>query len=489
MNRHKYATVGLIGGIGLVLALEGMSVSAQGVSPVPTTAPAVPPSSTTIHVVQRGEDLFQIAQEYGTTVADIARANGINNAALIQVGQRLLIPNAVLNADAASAPGSPTTYVVGPGDSLQDLAWRYGTTPTQIALQNRIVAPTTLYIGLSLAIPAGAGSHPAIPNGHTYVVQPGDTLYRVAALTGQPIAAIADANGLSLTAPLFVGQTLAIPANKDGPVLIDAPPPVTHFAMRPSVLEQGRTVVLEMSTSAAMKLSGTFLNHALVDNTSDGGLTHYVFIGDDAFTTPGVYSLQLTATDANGHTVDLSRNLAVADGHYNSEQITLPPTLKDLLDPKITQPELDQLAKITAPVTSHRYFTGAFGLPVPAAINSQFGTRRSYDGQPYNQFHAGTDFAAAPGAAIYAPMPGIVVFTGLMHVRGNITIIDHGWGIYTAYCHQSQILVNVGDAVQAGQIIGKIGSTGRVTGPHLHWELYVNSIQVDPMEWARISFP
>jgi murein DD-endopeptidase MepM/ murein hydrolase activator NlpD len=447
------------------------------------------PSTTTIHVVQRGEDLFQIAQEYGTTVADIANANGISNTALIQVGQRLVIPNAVTNPNAANVPGSPTNYVVGPGDSLQGLAWRYGTTPDQIALQNRILLPSTLYVGLSLAIPAGAGGRLAVPNGQLYVVQPGDTLYRVAALTRQPIAAIADANGLSLADPLYAGQPLAIPAGKDAPALIDAPSAVTHFAMRPSVLEQGRTVVLEITTAAPMKLSGSFLSHPLVDNTPDAGLTHYIFIGVEAFTAPGVYPLQLTAADTNGHTFDLSRNVAVADGHYGSEAITLPPELKDLIDPKITQPELAQLAKITAPVTTHRYFTGAFGLPVPAAINSQFGTRRSYDGQPYNQFHSGTDFAGAPGAAIYAPMPGIVVFAGPMHIRGNITIIDHGWGIYTAYCHQSQILVNVGDAVQAGQIIGKIGSTGRVTGPHLHWELYVNSVQVDPMEWARVSFP
>jgi len=82
-----------------------------------------------------------------------------------------------------------------------------------------------------------------------------------------------------------------------------------------------------------------------------------------------------------------------------------------------------------------------------------------------------------------------VVFTGLKTVRGNATIIDHGWGVFSGLYHQEEIYVADGDHVEAGQLIGKIGSTGRVTGAHLHWEVWVNGTQVNPLEWLENTFP
>ena len=83
----------------------------------------------------------------------------------------------------------------------------------------------------------------------------------------------------------------------------------------------------------------------------------------------------------------------------------------------------------------------------------------------------------------------MVVFTGLKTVRGNATIIDHGQGIYSGLYHQAEIYVSVGEQVTAGQLIGKIGDTGRVTGSHLHWDLWVNGIQVNPTPWLNEIFP
>ena len=472
------------------LALAAFSLATAALIPV-GAAPAAQlqtpaPGVVTIHVVQRGEDLFQIAQRYGTTVDAITAANGIDNPALVMVGQRLVIPGAMNNQ-----PGVPLSYTAGPGDSLPVLAWRFGTSPAQIAAQNDIVNPDLLYSGLPLTLISAASSAPRA-SGQVIVAQPDDTWFRLATRYGQPAEQIAAANDLSPLQPIFAGQPLLIPAalsDKNSPALLNAPPGVTQYSMKPAALEQGRTVALSITTATPMQLHGTFLNRPVTDRSADGGLTHVIYIGVGAFTVPGVYPLQLSATDASGHTLDLSRRLAINDGGYSSEQITLPPALKDLTDSTITQPELDKLIQLTSPVTAKRYFSGPFGLPVPATIVSQFGTRRSYDGLPYNQFHSGTDFAGAPGSPIRAPMAGVVVYTGPMKVRGNITIIDHGWGIYTAYCHQTQIMVNVGQVVQAGQILGTIGATGRVTGPHLHWELYVEGVQVDPMQWARTSFP
>ncbi len=83
----------------------------------------------------------------------------------------------------------------------------------------------------------------------------------------------------------------------------------------------------------------------------------------------------------------------------------------------------------------------------------------------------------------------MVVFAGPLTVRGNATYIDHGWGVYTGYLHQSQLLVQAGDRVETGQLIGMVGNTGRVTGPHLHWEVWVGGVPVQPLEWTSQSYP
>jgi murein DD-endopeptidase MepM/ murein hydrolase activator NlpD len=99
------------------------------------------------------------------------------------------------------------------------------------------------------------------------------------------------------------------------------------------------------------------------------------------------------------------------------------------------------------------------------------------------------DFSMPEGSPIYAPARGRVVFTGLTQVRGNLTVIDHGLGVFSAYFHQTEILVKVGQMVEPGMLIGKVGTTGLSTGPHLHWSMWVDGEYVDPLEWTRRVFP
>jgi murein DD-endopeptidase MepM/ murein hydrolase activator NlpD len=104
------------------------------------------------------------------------------------------------------------------------------------------------------------------------------------------------------------------------------------------------------------------------------------------------------------------------------------------------------------------------------------------------RLHLGTDFGGAPGTAIFAPADGVVVFSGPLEVRGLATIVDHGWGVYTGYWHQTESYVVPGDRVVSGQVIGTIGMSGRATGPHLHWEMWVSGVPVDPMQWVQQAF-
>ncbi|MBN2472877.1 MAG: LysM peptidoglycan-binding domain-containing protein [Anaerolineae bacterium] len=458
----------IIGVLFVIFALAPpLSVQAQG--------------GTTIHVVQRGENLFRIAMNYGTSVEAIAQTNSLADTTSIQVGQRLVIPSGLVNA---TVPTSER-HITQPGETLAHIALRYGSTEQIVAALNNIVNPAQLYVGQVLDVSEAAPGHPALARGYTHTVQPGETLYRIALQYKAGLAEIERANNLTLPSVIYPGQQLLIPGPEDSPALRVLPAPLTEVNISPLPVEVGRTVGITITTSQPATLSGMFLDRPVYFVTTDG-LTHEAVFGTHAFSEPGQYALSITAQDSGGASMTFTTALRVKDGGYGREQITVDPAL---MDEALNIAEHQVLAGMMSGFTLEKYYDGPLGLPAAAPVTSRFGTRRSYNGGAYDRFHTGTDFAGPPGAPIYAPANGQVVMVDTLNIYGLCTIIDHGWGVYTMYAHQTDSMVQAGQSVTSGETIGTIGNSGRSSGPHLHWEVWVSGVEVDGLQWTRMSLP
>ncbi len=450
----------------------------------------------TIHVVQRGETLFRIALRYGLAIDDLSRANGLSNPNNIQVGQRLLIPGA--------DPVAPESLIhtVETGETLQSIAAQYGVTIELLVATNNLVSMDRINVGqllripsrefdatptqLPTAVPTTTPSEP--PPAIIHTVQSGETLFRIATRYGVTVNAMVAANDISDPTLIFAGQQLIIPGYTPPQLSVELPSEITGLEIIPQVLVEGQTGIIRLTTGVPLTLEGTFLDRPLRSGTSSDGLQHQILVGIPTFTEPGVYPLRLKVIVGGGQVTEVNLSVQVIGGGYGREAITLSADRLALLDTAVEEAELATLQSLMSGFSSQRYWVGSMGLPAAAPVISPFGRRRSFNGGAFDRFHSGTDFAGGPGTSIIAPAAGVVVFVGVLDVRGRVTIVDHGWGVFTVYCHQTEQYVTVGDVVTTGQVIGTVGSTGRASGPHLHWELWVNGVQVDPMQWVRQSF-
>ncbi len=444
-----------------------------------------------IHVVQRDENLFRIALRYGLTTEQLAQLNGITNPETIYVGQRLLVPTGTLTDTEAAL-----THTVAAGESLQSIAIQYNTTISELISWNNLSNPDTLYIGQTLLVSPPDEGLTTIPEPNEantsllHTVQHGETLFRIAMQYGVTVHDLAQANGLSDPTLIFAGQQLLIPGFSPPPISQDLPPPLLALDVKPVVFIEGETSRISITTETPnIFISGTFLGRNLHIISEPQSQQHIAFISIPIDTQAGIYPVSLQIHTPNGAQIDYSFNVQILSGNYGVQSITLPDDKLELLTPAVEENELSILANITAPITPERYITTPLSLPAAATMNAFFGARRSYNGGAPDRYHSGVDFAGAPGTPILASASGRVVLVDTLNIRGRTTVIDHGWGIYTAYAHQAEQYVQLGDIVSTGQIIGTIGATGRATGAHLHWEVWVNGVPVNPLQWVQQTFP
>ena len=155
------------------------------------------------------------------------------------------------------------------------------------------------------------------------------------------------------------------------------------------------------------------------------------------------------------------------------------------MTPDAINAEREKVVTAWSQVSPVLQWQGTFLRPIDPQYptTSPFGTRRDYSVADIGNFHAGQDFGAPEGVLVTAPAAGTVVLAEPITVRGNAVILDHGRGIFTGYWHLSEIKVQVGQQVAAGDVIGIVGNTGLSTGAHLHWEMRVNGVAVDPTQF------
>lgn len=211
-------------------------------------------------------------------------------------------------------------------------------------------------------------------------------------------------------------------------------------------------------------------------------------IGVDLEKPAGKYPFTVAVQASGKDAVHCSATIEVSEGHFATENLTVK---KQFVEPDPQQlaraeAEAKRLREIYDRVTPEKLWNGDFRMPLDGEFKgSNFGKRRVLNGHPGSP-HGGTDFPAPLGTPVYAAQSGHVVLAENLFFAGNAVIVDHGLGIYTFYCHFSEMDVKAGDTVQAGALLGKVGATGRVTGPHLHWGLSVERARVNALDIVRL---
>ncbi len=205
---------------------------------------------------------------------------------------------------------------------------------------------------------------------------------------------------------------------------------------------------------------------------------------------PGEEPLRATFHDADGNEIgDAAGAYVVVALERPVEQITLTPEVASTLTADTSQREAELRAEQFAQSDPEPAWSEPLLGPLTRApITAPFGTGRSYNGAPVSSYHRGVDYASPAGDPVLASAPGRVSWVGEMPIRGNSVIVDHGAGLMTGYHHLSRIDVAVDDLVQAGTQLGALGATGLTTGPHVHWEVIVHGVNVDPLPWLFNSF-
>lgn len=297
---------------------------------------------------------------------------------------------------------------------------------------------------------------------------------------------------MTTTAAALAGSSLPgahpqAPAAQAAATLAPAPAPADQAGLRVSFgsasAQPGGVVLLTLHapTRLARATARVFDMDVPLDAT-DGASTWQALVGIDLDVKAGVYPVTVTAIDALSETSNVvDTRLPILARQF--------PTRRLRVAPRYVDPPADEVTRILAEATrltdifasrTPKQWRGPFRAPAPGTPNSNFGLRSVFNGQARNP-HAGVDYRGPTGQPIAAPDTGTVVLAEDLYFTGRTVIVDHGAGLFSLFAHLSRIDVTAGQHVAPGEVVGRLGATGRVTGPHLHWAVRLHGARVDPL--------
>jgi murein DD-endopeptidase MepM/ murein hydrolase activator NlpD len=379
----------------------------------------------------------------------------------------------------------PGVYTVAPGDTLGAIASRFGVPLDVLIAANGLDDPNRIRVGESLVIPDASGALPVAAIETTLVSAGlGDTVASLARQYGQDPALVGQINDSTISRRLFPGQPVKLP------VAATTPEPLRFGAVTavrvPQSLSQGRTGRIFLTSVRPLEVTAALGDQPLTWlPPSEDGRQQFAFVPVAALQEPGQYPLTIGYTTARGEQVARTWPLEVVAGDYGYQEIQISDEKAQALTPEVVQAERERVVALWSQVTPNLAWREPFARPIAAEFEttSPFGIRRTYSVADIGNFHAGQDFGAPEGVAVTAPAPGVVVLAEELAVRGNAVILDHGRGVFTGYWHLSEVKVAPGQQVGTGDVIGAVGNTGLSTGAHLHWELRIDGVAVDPMQF------
>ncbi len=384
----------------------------------------------------------------------------------------LLFLTLMAGANVATAQLAP--YTILPGDTWTALAMRFNVEESDLRRLNpHFNTSRQPAIGTTITLPDNAAERAG------RLARPGnESILSTAIQLKLSPWAIAALNGLENPYRPNLYRPLFIPG--DG-VIRDLPPGLESLEFSTVVAEPGqalgiRGMITDPNSHLTAALDGLPILVTSAENRFVG------VVGTGAFYPGGEPELLI---QVDGQPV-WSQPWAFAEREWDYQELTLTGEAAEI-DQQARDEERARLRELWTHITPDPQWSGKFSTPITdfLGVSANYGARRSYNGGPYLTYHEGIDFSAYAGTPVYAPAAGTVVLAERLYVRGGAVIVDHGLGIYSGFYHLSAIHVTAGQAVQPGTTLGEVGTTGLSTGNHLHWDMLVNGIWVDPAAWQE----
>ena len=375
---------------------------------------------------------------------------------------------------------SAKTYRVQSGDQLSKIARAFDITLEQIIGLNNITNANDIVIGQTLIV----SLEDVIIVGDA-VINPLPSNKKAANVEHTSIASEFTAH---LEQENLLSRTIAT-ASTESQTFTGAlwpaqyPSPITNMYFSPAEARQGQSFGLSIQLAQYAQLKARFVGQ------------EFLFFVDDAFSqnailavpvgqAPGIYPLDIEIISEEV-TQNLTLPIMVSASAFETEKIDTPPRSTRVLGPDTSRLEAERVTQLCSQFDAVRHWDSAFRYPTDNSVAvAEFGSTRTYEGSPHTSFHDGLDLKANSNTPIYATANGVVRLAEELVVRGNTVIIDHGMGLCTVYSHMSKLLVSEGDTVTKDQTIGNAGSTGFIAGTHLHWEMRVMGLSINPQQWT-----